>query len=104
MVNWQIKLKKRTLFRKQNKVHNIHDAIDYQTDFVGDLSKDVALEFDLDVADIYHIWENHKNEDILTYRDRSFASKFTGTQAPLYHTTFMKAFDDTLQSFANFDK
>ena len=83
---------------------DIHDAIDYQTDFVHDLSSDVAFQYDVDVGDIYHTWEDHKREDIMSYRDRSFASKFTGTQAPLYHTTFMKAFDDTLESFINFDQ
>jgi trimethylamine monooxygenase len=42
--------------------------------------------------------------DIMTYRDKNFVSKFTGTRAPLYHTTFMKAFDDSLESFVIFDK
>ena len=89
--------------RKVTAATDCHLAIDYQTDFVKDLCSDVGFEYDVDVADVYHVWEDHKKEDILTYRDRSFKSKFTGTAAPVYHTTFMRAFDDTLESFINFD-
>jgi hypothetical protein len=34
--------------------------------------------YDLDVAGMFHEWEQHKIEDITTYRDKSFPSKFTG--------------------------
>jgi len=44
-------------------------------------------------------WHHHKDEDILTYRDKSFASKFTGTQSPVHHTNFMYALDDSLDTF-----
>ena len=81
-----------------------HLGIDYQTDFVKDLCADVKFQYDVDYADVYHVWEDHKRENILTFRDQAFVSKFTCTLAPLYHTTFMKAFDDSLRSFVNFDK
>ena len=31
-------------------------------------------------------WEHHKMDDILTYRDQSYRSVLTGTQAPVHHT------------------
>ena len=36
--------------------------------------------YNLDVGEMFHTWEGHKDQDILTYRDQSFASKFTGEQ------------------------
>ena len=58
-----------------------HDEIDFQTDYVVELARDCGSDYpyDLDVADMFHTWEGHKDEDILTYRDKSFASKYTGT-------------------------
>eukprot|EP00092_Neocalanus_flemingeri_P097452 GFUD01124197.1.p1 GENE.GFUD01124197.1~~GFUD01124197.1.p1 ORF type:complete len:111 (+),score=40.99 GFUD01124197.1:50-334(+) len=55
--------------------------------------------YDLDVGDMFHTWEGHKDQDILTYRDQSFASKFTGVQSPVHHTNFMFALDDSLETF-----
>jgi trimethylamine monooxygenase len=46
-------------------------------------------------------WEHHKMEDILTYRDRSHKSVLTGTQAPIHHTAWMKAADDSMEAFLN---
>jgi hypothetical protein len=37
-----------------------HGAIDYQTDFVSDLCRDVVFEYDVDVAALYHEWEQDK--------------------------------------------
>ena len=37
--------------------------------------------YNLDVGEMFHTWEGHKDQDILTYRDQSFASKFTGEQS-----------------------
>ena len=37
--------------------------------------------YDVDVSEMFHTWEHHKMENILTYRDKSFASKFTGGQS-----------------------
>ncbi len=34
--------------------------------------------YDVDVSDMFHTWEHHKMEDITSYRDKSFSSKFTG--------------------------
>ena len=55
----------------------------------------------LDVTEIFDIWEGHKFENILTYRDQSFASIITGTQSPIHHSNFMIALDDSLETFMN---
>merc|ERR1712107_472556 len=57
---------------------NADEEIDFQTDYVLDIAKDCGSDFpwNLDVADMFKEWHHHKDEDILTYRDKSFASKF----------------------------
>merc|ERR1712083_251371 len=55
-----------------------HDEIKFQTDFVLELAKD---------------------SDVLTYRDKSFTSIFTGTKSPIHHSTFMTALDDSKECF-----
>ena len=88
---------------RNQKLANCHEEIDFQTDFVMDLAKDCGKDFpyNLDVGDIFHAWEHHKDEDVLTYRDQSFPSKFTGTPSPIHLRNFMHALDDSLETFMN---
>ena len=76
-----------------------HDEIDFQTKFVMDLAEESGYGHDLDVSEIFYSWEDDKDRDILTYRDISFASKFTKTQSPIHHSTFMTAMDDSMACF-----
>ena len=75
------------------------DEIDFQTAHLADLVKESNYNYDLDTSDMFHDWHHHKDEDITTYRDKSFTSKFTGNKSPLLRTPFMQEFDDSLQSF-----
>lgn len=89
---------KKWVLRNQ-ALKDCHEVIDFQTDVVADISKDADYEYDLDVSDIFHTWASYKIEDITTYRDHPFTSKYTGTTAPVHHTPFMKAMDDSFESF-----
>ena len=73
-LNWQ------KWFKRNQSLKNCHEEIDFQTDYVQELARDCGADYpyDLDVADIFHTWEGHKDQDVLSYRDKSFASKFTG--------------------------
>jgi len=86
---------------KNKALKDCHEEINFQTDFVQDLVKDCGADYpyNLDVGEMFHTWEGHKDQDILTYRDQSFASKFTGVQSPVHHTNFMFALDDSLETF-----
>jgi len=59
---------------------NADEEIDFQTEYVQEMARDCGSDFpwDLDVSDMFKVWHHHKDEDILTYRDKSFASKYTG--------------------------
>merc|ERR1712168_729122 len=80
-----------------------YEEIVFQTDFVMDLAKDCAKDYPYnpDVTDIFNAWEHHKHDDVLTYRDQSFPSKFTGTPSPIHLRSFMDALDDSLETFMN---
>lgn len=81
---------------------NYHDEIDFQTDFVLDLCKDVPYDEKAgESRELFHEWERQRDANIATYRDKQFKSIFTGTLAPAHHTTWMKALDDSVDTFVN---
>jgi len=86
---------------RNKSLKDCHEEIDFQTDYVQELARDCGSDYpyDLDTAEMFHTWEGHKYKDILTYRDQSFASKYTGVQSPVHHTNFMYALDDSLDTF-----
>ena len=86
---------------REETVTNPFEAIDFQTDYVRDLlSKTDYPALDVDrVAALFKEWEHHKAEGILTYRNRSYPSTLTGTMAPVHHTPWMEAMDDSLETF-----
>src|SRR5690606_33155909 len=51
------------------------------------------------VAEMFKQWLRDKQAGILDYRDRSYRSTITGTLAPLHHTRWMEAMDDSLEAF-----
>ena len=52
--------------------------------------------FDLDkVADLFKKWLQHKEEDILRYRDQTYQSVMTGTMAANHHTEWLDEMDDS---------
>jgi len=77
------------------------EEIRFQGAFMKDLVEQNKYPHNLDVTEIFDIWEGHKHSNILTYRDQSFASIFTGTQSPIHHSNFMIALDDSLETFMN---
>lgn len=86
---------------KEAKNANPHDQIAFQTEYVVELNDIVKYADKIDVADMFNEWEGHKDEDILTYRDRSFTSIYTNHKAPIHHTPWLKALDDTVECFMN---
>ena len=75
--------------------------IDFQTEYTKDLhsaSDYPAIDFEL-IRKHFKNWEHHKEEDIMTYRDNSFSSAVTGTFAPIHHTPWSEAMDDSMKAF-----
>ena len=75
--------------------------IDFQTEYTKDLhsSSDYpAIDFEL-IRKHFKVWEHHKEEDIMTYRNNYFSSAVTGTVAPIHHTSWAEAMDDSMETF-----
>ena len=75
--------------------------IDFQADYMRDLQPLVDYPgFDLDLTvEMFKEWEHDKEHSITGYRDKSFTSPCTGTVAPVHHTPWVEAMDDTMACF-----
>jgi trimethylamine monooxygenase len=77
------------------------EEIDFQADYMADLYKEVDYpEYDLDLTRAhFRTWEHHKDESIIAYRDHAFSSACTGSEAPVHHTPWWEALDDSMGTF-----
>ena len=86
---------------KEEKLEDPIQMIDFQTEYTKDLhalSDYPKIDFEL-IRKHFYDWEHHKEEDIMTYRNRSFSSPVTGTVASLHHTPWSEAMDDSMDTF-----
>jgi len=85
----------------EEQLANPFEAIDFQTEYTRDLlSATDYPRLDVDMcARLFKEWEHHKTEGILTYRDRAYPSTLTGNMAPVHHTPWMQALDDSMEAF-----
>jgi trimethylamine monooxygenase len=85
----------------EEQLANPFEAIDFQTEYTRDLlSATDYPPLDVDMcARLFKEWEHHKTEGILTYRDRAYPSTLTGNMAPVHHTPWMQALDDSMEAF-----
>jgi trimethylamine monooxygenase len=88
---------------KEEAIADATEAIDFQTEYVRDLITPTDYpRLDVDaVAKMFKQWEHHKMDNILTYRDQSHTSVLTGKKAPVHHTPWMQALDDSMEAFLN---
>lgn len=86
---------------REEALANPFEDIDFQADYVRDLCAPTDYpEFDIRLtADMFKKWEHDKEESIVGYRDVAFQSPCDGTQAPVHHTPWLKAMDDSLATF-----
>ena len=78
-----------------------YDAIWYQGDYVKELIDETDYpSFDVEGAcKVFKEWKGHKKENIMTFRDNSYKSVITGSMAPIHHTPWKDAMDDTIESY-----
>jgi trimethylamine monooxygenase len=73
--------------------------------FQGDYVKELIDMTDYPTFDVEGVnktfmeWEHHKEENIMGFRDNAYRSLMTGTMAPVHHTPWMKAMDDSMKSY-----
>lgn len=78
-----------------------YDAIRYQGAYVQELINETDYpSFDVDGAmDAFIKWKGHKKKDIMTFRNNAYKSVITGTMAPLHHTPWKDALDDSMDVY-----
>ncbi len=76
-------------------------AIQYQGDYVKELIAETDYpSFDVDGAcAAFREWKGYKKKGIMSFRDRSHESVITGTMAPVHHTPWVDAMDDSLEVY-----
>ena len=78
-----------------------YDAIWYQGDYIKELIADTDYpSFDVEGAcQAFKEWKGHKKNDIMTFRNNAYKSVITGTMAPIHHTPWKDALDDSLEVY-----
>ena len=82
------------------KIRKSDQMIDFQTEYtkeLHELSDYPKIDFEL-IRKHFKEWEHHKVEDIMTYRINPFFSCYWSV-APIHHTPWATAMDDSLKVF-----
>ena len=81
------------------------DLIWFQGDYVKELIEETDYpSFDVEgVNKTFVEWEHHKHDDIMGFRNNAYRSLMTGTMAPVHHTPWMEAMDDSMESYLQSD-
>jgi len=90
---------------REEALEDDYAAIRYQGDYVRELIADTDYpSFDVDGAnDAFFQWKKHKKQNIMTFRDNAYKSVMTGTMAPVHHTAWVDAMDDSMESYLRED-
>ena len=87
--------------KREEALKDAFAKIDFQADYVRDLCAATDYpKFDIDMTvDEFKEWEHDKQNSIVGYRNKAFKSPCTGTTAPVHHTPWLEAMDDTMKTF-----
>ena len=85
----------------EDALEDDYGAIDFQGDYTQDLVDQTDYpDFDTPLVNkMFKDWKKHKKESIINYRDHGHTSPLTGTVAPVHHTAWEDALDDSLESY-----
>ena len=80
-----------------------YKMIDFQADYIRELMSHTDYPaFDIDLTQKeFKTWKKAKEASITGYRDNAHTSPVTGTKAPVHHTPWWTAMDDSLDTFMN---
>ena len=86
---------------REDALEDDYACIVYQGDYVRELIAETDYpSFDVDASDAaFFQWKKDKKKDIMGFRDNAYVSPMTGSKAPVHHTKWSEAMDDTLESY-----
>lgn len=87
--------------REDNLDSSDEAKIRYQADYVKSLiARTDYPSFDMEgVVQTFLEWEHNKHENIMTFRDKPHRSLMTGSMAPVHHTPWVQAWDDSIECY-----
>ena len=86
---------------REEALGTAYEEIDFQGDYTQDLV-DATDYPDFNIPEVNRMfkqWKADKKADIMNYRDKGFRSTLTGTMAPVHHTPWMEAMDDSMATY-----
>ena len=85
----------------EDGLEDAYGAIAYQGAYVQELIDLTDYpSFDIPASnDAFYAWKKHKGKGIMTFRDHAYRSVMTGTMAPLHHTAWRDALEDSMESY-----
>ena len=85
----------------EDALEDDYGAIDFQGDYTQDLVDQTDYpDFNTPLVNkMFYDWKKHKKQSIIGYRDHGHTSPLTGTVAPIHHTRWDEALDDSLESY-----
>ena len=85
----------------EDAIEDDYGAIRYQGDYVRELIAETDYpSFDVNGAtEAFFQWKKHKKQNIMTFRDNRYRSVMTGSMAPVHHTPWVEAMDDSMESY-----
>ncbi len=85
----------------EDQVADDYGLIDFQGAYTQDLVDQTDYpDFNTPLVNkMFKDWKKHKKQSIIGYRDNGHTSPLTGTVAPIHHTAWSEALDDSLESY-----
>ena len=80
---------------------NIRFQADYVQSLIDETDYVVPEGFIENAVQAFLEWEHNKHHDIMTFRDHPHKSGLTGNRAPVHHTPWMQALDDSMACYLN---
>lgn len=90
---------------KEDALADDYGAIEFQGEYTLHLMAMTDYpDFDITGANqAFFEWKKHKKKGIMTFRDNSHTSALTGTVAPVHHTPWKDALDDSMEAYLQTD-
>jgi len=87
--------------KTEAKLEDDYACIWYQGSYTKELIDETDYpDFDIEGAcQAFKEWKGHKKKNIMTFRDNSYRSVITKTMAPVHHTPWKDALDDSLDVY-----
>jgi trimethylamine monooxygenase len=85
----------------EDALEDSYGAIAYQGAYVQELIDLTDYpSFDIPGSnEAFYQWKKHKMKNIMAFRDNAYRSVMTGTMAPLHHTPWKDALEDSMESY-----